>query len=558
MTRLIQFANNAVSRLAANITAAATTITLTPGDGAKFPAISAGQYFMGTLVKSDGTTEVVKVTARSTDTLTVVRAAEPVAGSATAYAFSANDKFEARLTASGLSGELDRIETIALLDSISAINKSANYTVTAADVNALIRVSTAAGGVTITLPQISTLTSDFDLLVAKVTSDANVVAVTRSGTDTINGNTVYNLTTHFQSCWLVADRSTNTWTAISSSATGVNAIADEGTLTASNTITLSGDPGSKNNTAVFVGGVYQQKNTYSMSVTGGIATITLGGTVTASYSVVWTAPLTIGTPADLSVSTGKVVDNAITYAKMQQVSAGKVLGRDTSGDGVVQELPIAVNSSGEVGIGGAPEAGSLVRLYKNGTAKMTIEGNDAGSAFINYSGASNEMSAGYDRPAGAFKITATGDLASNIRFNLDLNGNLNLPNQPSFSGWRTSGDVSPGNVYVLNNMNTNVGGWYSTSTGRFTAPVAGKYSFSACITMLGTITRIIFFRVNGSAIVGACDENNGGSGYYSAVPIGAILTLAANDYVDLYIQSGSGYGQSVINYRGFFSGQLIS
>lgn len=112
MTRLIKLANNAVSRLAANITSSGTSLSLTPGDGAKFPALSGSQFFMGTLVKSDGSTEVVKVTARSTDTLTIVRAQEAVAGATTAYAYSAGDRFEARLTAGGLGDELDRIEAV--------------------------------------------------------------------------------------------------------------------------------------------------------------------------------------------------------------------------------------------------------------------------------------------------------------------------------------------------------------------------------------------------------------------------------------------------------------
>lgn len=76
MTRLVRFSNNAVSQLAANLLVGGTSLSVTPGDGAKFPSLSAGQYFMATLVKSDGSTEVVKVTGRSTDTFTIVRAAE--------------------------------------------------------------------------------------------------------------------------------------------------------------------------------------------------------------------------------------------------------------------------------------------------------------------------------------------------------------------------------------------------------------------------------------------------------------------------------------------------
>ena len=110
-TRLIKFANNAVSRLAGNITNIATTLTITPGDGAKFPALGAGEYFPATLVKADGTLEIVKVTARSTDTLTIERAIEPVGGVQTAHSFSAGDKIELRMTAGSLAGEIDRMET---------------------------------------------------------------------------------------------------------------------------------------------------------------------------------------------------------------------------------------------------------------------------------------------------------------------------------------------------------------------------------------------------------------------------------------------------------------
>lgn len=110
MTRLVKFANNAVSRLAGNITNIATTLTITPGDGAKFPALGAGEYFPATLVKADGTLEIVKVTARSTDTLTIERAIEPVGGVQTAHSFSAGDKIELRLTAGSVGSELDRLD----------------------------------------------------------------------------------------------------------------------------------------------------------------------------------------------------------------------------------------------------------------------------------------------------------------------------------------------------------------------------------------------------------------------------------------------------------------
>lgn len=91
----LKLSNNAISRLASGITAASTSISLVPGDGALFPTLGAGDYFPATIIKSDGSLEIVKVTARSTDTLTVTRAQEGT----TAKSFNASDRIELRLTA---------------------------------------------------------------------------------------------------------------------------------------------------------------------------------------------------------------------------------------------------------------------------------------------------------------------------------------------------------------------------------------------------------------------------------------------------------------------------
>lgn len=321
MTRLVRFSNNAVSQLAANLLIGGTSLSVTPGDGAKFPSLSAGQYFMATLVKTDGSTEVVKVTGRSTDTLTIVRAAEPVAGASTAYAFSAGDRIEARLTAGVLGNEIDRLDAAAI---IGAINKDTNYTVLEADVTSLIRVDTSGGTRTITLPQISSLVADFDIIIDKVTSDANAVTISRQGSDTINGGTLYTLTAQYQSAWVVADRATNTWSVIQSNSNGVgvNAIVDEGTGSGSATITLSVDPGSINNVDVVIGGVPQL--TSSMSLSG--TTLTVGGAIAAGvkWMAKYSVPLSIGTPADGSVSTAKLADGALaaTVAGLAKMADG--------------------------------------------------------------------------------------------------------------------------------------------------------------------------------------------------------------------------------------------
>ena len=107
----IVFKNNAKTTLASNLTSSATSASVT--DGSVFPSLSAGEFFLITF--DDGTNnEICKCTARSGNTLTIVRAQE----STTARSFSSGDAAEGRVTA----GVLETIQ-----ENIAA--KSANQTV---------------------------------------------------------------------------------------------------------------------------------------------------------------------------------------------------------------------------------------------------------------------------------------------------------------------------------------------------------------------------------------------------------------------------------------------
>ena len=97
----IKFANNAHSTLASGINTSATSITVASGHGARFPSLAGAEFFFATLIDSSNNLEIVKVTARSTDVLTVTRAQE----STSAASFSSGDRIELRITAAGL-GEL--------------------------------------------------------------------------------------------------------------------------------------------------------------------------------------------------------------------------------------------------------------------------------------------------------------------------------------------------------------------------------------------------------------------------------------------------------------------
>jgi len=104
----IKFTNNAISTLASGITNSATSITVASGDGSKFPSLTGSEYFRATLIDASNNLEIVKVTARSSDVLTVTRAQE----STTARAFSSGDRIELRITAQSL---LDAATTLTSL-----------------------------------------------------------------------------------------------------------------------------------------------------------------------------------------------------------------------------------------------------------------------------------------------------------------------------------------------------------------------------------------------------------------------------------------------------------
>lgn len=96
-----KFTNNAKSKLAGALTNIATSLSVTASEGALFPILGAGEWFMAVLVKLVGglpVYEIVKVTARSGDNFTILRAQD----STTATTFSAGDIIELRVVAGSL------------------------------------------------------------------------------------------------------------------------------------------------------------------------------------------------------------------------------------------------------------------------------------------------------------------------------------------------------------------------------------------------------------------------------------------------------------------------
>jgi hypothetical protein len=87
------FTNNATTLLDADIDTVVTSLTVTTGEGAKFPDPSGGDWFYATL-QAGSLIEIVQVTARSTDVFTIVRGQDGTSGAS----FSAGATVELRMT----------------------------------------------------------------------------------------------------------------------------------------------------------------------------------------------------------------------------------------------------------------------------------------------------------------------------------------------------------------------------------------------------------------------------------------------------------------------------
>lgn len=90
----VQLTNNAFSTVPAGVSSTTTSITVATGDGAKFPVLGGGDSFYLTLVDVNNNFEIVQVTARTDDTMSIVRGQ----GGTLPIPFPPNSRAELRIT----------------------------------------------------------------------------------------------------------------------------------------------------------------------------------------------------------------------------------------------------------------------------------------------------------------------------------------------------------------------------------------------------------------------------------------------------------------------------
>jgi hypothetical protein len=196
--------------------------------------------------------------------------------------------------------------------------------------------------------------------------------------------------------------------------------------------TLASDPGGAGNSAqVFIGGVYQQRNTYTIAGTtltfnqapvagtnniefvnfligsgsNGVGIVTLTGDVTGSGT--GTVPATVAA-------------NAVTFAKMQQIATDRLLGRDSLLTGDVEQLTVGggVEFTGSGGIQTSAFTGDVTKSA-GGTAttiansavtmaKISATGTPSASTFLRGDGSWQAVPALTDGDKGDITVSASG------------------------------------------------------------------------------------------------------------------------------------------------------
>jgi hypothetical protein len=156
----------------------------------------------------------------------------------------------------------------------------------------------------------------------------------------------------------------------------------------------------------------------------------------------------------------------------------------------------------------------------------------------------------------------SGQIGSGIlRWNIDNSGRVTMPYQPSFFAYVTGGDntTNVGSIIVFNETAHNTGSHYSTSTGKFTAPVTGVYAFHAQIwAKNGTANARTQFFVNSGNVtqhgMNPASINLSDHAYQMSM----VRSLSANDTVDIRVDAANltYYGGGGTSHT-YFTGYLV-
>lgn len=144
---------------------------------------------------------------------------------------------------------------------------------------------------------------------------------------------------------------------------------------------------------------------------------------------------------------------------------------------------------------------------------------------------------------------------------LSVTGNLSTPSQPAFyaagSGTITRSGTQSDYLIPFTTVDLNRGNCFNSSNYRFTAPVSGVYYFwmQSCTTDATSTGPEIYIFKNGSSYNNVSISYN--SAFYNTFGGGYVISLNANDYVQMSVRNNNGTTFTIERGRSRFAGYLI-
>ena len=156
---------------------------------------------------------------------------------------------------------------------------------------------------------------------------------------------------------------------------------------------------------------------------------------------------------------------------------------------------------------------------------------------------------------GTDALTVASDGSVEAQGKLTMHG---LDHVPAFFA-RVSNDTAIAantNPIIFNETEANVGSHYSTTTGKFTAPVAGTYMFivKGHEQTQDNVGRSTFIRVNNTkTFYGYSLSSSTGR---ATIVVNAIITLAKDDEITVSLEDGDSWGgnDAGLNFMGYLIG----